>query len=239
MHFVQAGEGDDLNTFYTKSKKNSRGRPSSSSSAGVANRVNELVSTGPVSPLKITGVYWFKCLRPFTAGLYTLTFKSPTHPDVPPLNWDVLISNDEEIKRNNNKLLKKPRRDRGEFDDHERNILHDAIIADANKNKLDTEMFIKKLNFNVTGHPSTLVKHFVARIFEYDGKKKLYYGYLAGFDGTHFIVVYNDGDSQRLNRDEVVLSLINDEDVPDKAIKSCLDHIVSGNYLKQESLAPI
>ena len=62
-------------SHHNSSSSSSKRRTSSGtcSSSIQQSEIQECVSTGPVSPLKISGVYWFKCLKPYTAGKYVMT----------------------------------------------------------------------------------------------------------------------------------------------------------------------
>jgi hypothetical protein len=80
-----------------------------------------------------------------------------------------------------------------------------------------------------------LVGRFVARIFNGD----IFYGYTIAQKNGLFQVVYSDGDTQKLGRNEVLLSLVDEGQIPRKSAEMCRDHYRRGTYKARTPLPTI
>jgi hypothetical protein len=80
-----------------------------------------------------------------------------------------------------------------------------------------------------------LIGKFVARIFNGD----IFYGYTIAQKNGLFQVVYSDGDTQKLGRNEVLLSLVDEGQIPRKSAEMCRDHYRRGTYKERTPLPTI
>lgn len=90
--------------------------------------------------------------------------------------------------------------------------------------------------YDPTASPLTLLNKHVYRIFE---NNNICYGLLALYEAPYFLVVYNDGDSQRLSLREVQLSLLNEQLAPPEELIACKYHVDHRTYTKRIPLPPM
>ena len=90
--------------------------------------------------------------------------------------------------------------------------------------------------YDPNASPLTLLNKYVYRIFE---NNNICYGLLALYEAPYFLVIYNDGDSQRLSLREVQLSLLNEQLAPTEELQACKFHAENLTYMKRIPLPPM